>query len=192
LWQIGLLFLGLLLTTAFLVLIAQAIREHHDGFAETVHHIISSWLKLLTLLVPLGLCFVVGLSVLALMPPGFSLLAMMALSIALVWAAIYLAFVPEAITLFHDSALGALSSSFRLVRNNLGASVGLLILVMVLRTGMDFIWSSLLLRSQLAALVAIVGSAYIGTSLTAALFFFYRDRLTRLQHQPQETRGIRL
>lgn len=189
--QFGLLLVGLLLTAAFLVSIAQAIREEHDDLATTMHHILSSWLKFLSLLVPLGLGLVIGLSILAVMPGGVGLLLMMALMVAAVWALIYLAFVPEAITLSHDSALGALNSSFRLVRSNLGPTIGILILVTVLRNGMGLVWQNLLLRSQLAALLAIVGSAYVGTSLTAALFFYYRDRLTR-SAQREGVRSIRL
>jgi len=191
LWMAGILLLGLLLVSAFLVLIAQALREGSEPPASLIQHIFASWLKLLALFIPLGLGLLVASSVLALMPLNMGSLVIMALSVGLIWAALYLAFVPEAITLAHESPLGALNSSFGIVRRNLLASIGLLVLVFVLRQGFGLIWGRLMLQSQLAAVVAIVGSAYIGTALTAALFVFYQDRLVRLRQQP-EVRSVRL
>lgn len=191
LWVAALLLLGLLLASAFLVLIAQALREGREAPADVVGHVVGSWLRLLVLFVPLGLGLLVASALLTLMPLGVGSLVMMALFVALIWATLYLAFVPEAITLAHASPLEAINSSFGIVRRNLASSVGLLVLVFVLRQGFGLIWGQLLQQSQLAAVVAILGSAYIGTALTAALFIFYHERLVRLRQQP-EVRSIRL
>ncbi len=192
LWQVGILVVGLLLATAFLVLVAQAIREGSARPGDLLGHILHSWLRLLTLFVPVGLGLVFGLALLSLMPMGMGLLVLMALMVGAIWAAIYLAFVPHAITLAHESALGAINSSFGLVRSNLPQCVGMLALVVLLRTGFGFIWGRMVMQSQWAALVAIVGSAYIGTSLTAALFLFYRDRLAHIRQRQRELRSLNL
>ncbi|NLX36249.1 MAG: hypothetical protein GXY68_06140 [Chloroflexi bacterium] len=192
LWQAAILVLGLLFTTAFLVQVAQAIRENHAEPAALVKHTIHSWLRLLALFVPLGVGLVFGMTFLAMMPMGAGLLVLMALMVAAVWAAIYLAFVPHAITLAYESPLGAVNSSFGLVRHNLPQCVGMLALVVLLRTGFGFIWGRMAMVSQWAALAAIVGCAYIGTSLTAALFLFYRDRLAQLRQQQRTLRSLNL
>jgi len=189
-WEIGILAIGLLATSAFLVLIANAVREGHASSSEVTRSILSSWGRLLSLVVPFGMGVLAAATLLALLP-GVGLMLLMALSIGLVWMAIYLAFVPQAITLADSRALGALSNSFVLVRNNFMASIGLLALVVLLRNGLGLVWGRLLLRSQLGAVIAIVGNAYVGTGLTAAMFFFYRDRMATLR-QGRASRSLRL
>lgn len=174
--ELGILAVGLFITAAFLVQIAMTVSHTRRPLMSLMRHVGVTWLRLLAILVPLGLGLLMASVLLSFMPGPVGILIMMGLSIGAVWAAIYLAFVPQAIALGDASPLAAINHSFALIRSFFGPSLGILFLIVILRMGFGLIWGRLISISDAVAMLAIIGSAYIGTALTAALFIFYRER----------------
>ena len=103
-----------------------------------------------------------------------------------VWVSIYIGFAIEAIVIGGQGPLRALYSSFNVVRRNLWATLGFLLVTWVIRLGSGVIWQSLA-SSDLGMWVAVIGSAYIGSGLIAARMAFYRERLRRWQSAPVQS-----
>lgn len=188
LWQVSLWGGGLLLTSVFLLLVSQAITDERPRFRRF-------WGRAIEILGGLVLVFV-----------PFSFMAMMALTfgallgpfvvfvgVGVLWVAVFIAFVPQAITLAHETPWRAIVSSFVVVRFNLWRTIALLVLVNVLSTGLGLIFVRLLQRGPfLVGFLAIAANAYVGTALTTALFIFYRDRLAMLREMAERERMSRL
>jgi hypothetical protein len=179
--QVLILGLGLLIASLFLGLLAQAVRGENPDLGELVTQVPIYWSHLAMVLAPFGLFLIFSISVSLLFGP----LSIFVL-VGLIWLMLYMSFFPHAVTLLHQKPLNALGSSFRLVRSNFWPTLGLLVLVNVLSTGLGLIWARLLARSALTTIVAILANAYIGTGLTLALFIFFRDRMAMLT----EARGL--
>lgn len=100
-----------------------------------------------------------------------------------VWISIYIGFMREAIVVSGLGPLRAIYTSFNVVRRNLWATLGFLLLTLVIGLGSGVIWH-MLVNSTAGLIVAIVGSAYIGSGLIAARMAFYRERLRRWHSAP--------
>ncbi len=103
----------------------------------------------------------------------FGMLLLLSAYIALFWAYVYLSFAPEAILISRAGPIGALLRSFRFVRQNQGLTVGLLLLSTLISGGLGLLWHQVA-ATPLGLVIALVGSAYIGSGLSAARLEFYR------------------
>lgn len=141
-------------------------------------------LTLLPLLLALGFVTLVS--------PSLGLTISSILSIALIWLMLWLTihfyFVPEAVVLNNAGPLRALSESFQVVGRNFWSALLFIGLIFVISRGLGLIWLNLA-RSTLGVLLAILGNAYIGTSLLAATFIFFADRYQLWQRQRAEERA---
>jgi hypothetical protein len=165
---------GLLLACVFLAMLAQDVRAERVAQAQFARRMPRYWVRMLAVLVPLGAMVFASVSAWTFM--GFLAMFMTVLLICLL---IFLAFFPQAITLGEARPLEALWTSFAIVRMNLGATLGLLFLSFVIETGLALVWNQLLALSAAGTVAAILLNAYVGTSLTMAMFLFYRDRMIR-------------
>ncbi|MBC7240353.1 MAG: hypothetical protein H5T71_09665, partial [Chloroflexi bacterium] len=150
---------GLFLTSVFLLLVSQVITDERPHFHRF-------WRRAIEILGGLVLVFV-----------PFSFMAMMALTfgallgpfvvfvgVGILWVAVFIAFVPQAITLGRETPWRAIVSSFVVVRFNLWRTIALLVLVNVLSTGLGLIFVRLLQRGPfLVGVLAIAANAYVGT-----------------------------
>ena len=110
--------------------------------------------------------------------PGATLAILLGWYIALFWAYIYTGFAPEAILISRSGPLRAIYNSVSIVRRDLTGTLGLLLLTFVIASGLGVIWQRLATSPPGLAL-AILGSAYVGSGLSAARLVFYRDRMAR-------------
>jgi hypothetical protein len=166
---------GLLITAAFLSMIGWQIRGEPMALGRLAGWTLTTWLRLLVIMIPIGALMLVTLLAAAIFSPlGIVLL------IGLIWLLLYIYFFPQAIALAGHQPLGAVLSSAQIVRLNLWPTVRLLLLIFVLSNGLGLIWERLAAHSTLGTVMAIATSAYVGTALTAAVFVFYRDRLILL------------
>jgi hypothetical protein len=69
--------------------------------------------------------------------------------------------------------------SIVLMHTQFSSLVGLVVLVLVIHSGLGFVWSLSPADSWLL-LFGILGNACIATGLTAAVFVFYQERIGRL------------
>lgn len=173
---VALLAVGLLLACVYLGLLAQDVRAERLDLARFAQRVPRYWLRMLAVLVPLGAMVLMAVSAWAFL--GFFAMLMM---VFIIWLLIYLTFFPQAIILTDARPLESLWTSFAIVRMNFWATLGLLVLSFIIESGLALIWNQLLALSVLGTVAAILLNAYVGTSLTMALFLFYRDRIIRWQ-----------
>jgi hypothetical protein len=95
--------------------------------------------------------------------------------LVIMWVAIYLFFVVPSVAVGQAGAFRSMWNSLNVVRWNLGAALGLIVLVSLLQRGMPLAWEALAAEPALMPL-CIIGNAYIGTGLMAACLIFYRER----------------
>lgn len=104
----------------------------------------------------------------------------------IVWALMLLGFAPQGMLLNPRPFLFAVGDSVRLLQRNLPASLGLLVIVLLLRRLLSFILLSADTGTWVTAIL-ILAHAYIATALTVALFLFYRDRFVAHLKTVQQT-----
>lgn len=193
---------GLLVAALWLGLVARAVRPA-SGQQAGASFTLGQWLRrglvhgarflLIGLLVfALSLAIVPAMTILGLVmmfSPGLGVLLMTLLVIGLLWVGLWLTihfyFVAEAVVLNNAGPLRALSQSFHVVGRNFWSALAFIVLVFVINAGLGVIWSNLA-RSTVGLLVAILGNAFIGTSLCAATFVFFADRYQLWQRQRAE------
>jgi hypothetical protein len=69
----------------------------------------------------------------------------------------------------------AIVESIRLVRHNLLPTMNLLLFVLLIGSGMNFLWR-LADNGSWLTLASIAGHGFVSTALAVAIFVFYRDR----------------
>jgi hypothetical protein len=183
--------LGLLLGCFCLSLIAQEARDEDLDWGRVLTVTLRSWARLvaLSLLVLIIVATAamgtsIASSLLMLANPGFAWFALNLFSLALVWVLLYAAivfyFAPKAIILDDTGILLSLWYSFNVVRRNLLPTMGFILLINVIQTGLLYIWRALAV-STVGTLAGIAGNAYISVGLVMASFVFYRDRFVAWQ-----------
>jgi len=96
------------------------------------------------------------------------------------WLSFYLAFLAAALATSDVSVWRAIWNSFNIVLRNFWSTLWLLVLINLIGGGLTILWQRLSTGSWLTW-IAIVGNAYIGSSLVAASMVFYQDRYQRWQ-----------
>lgn len=179
--------IGLLLTAVYYTLIASAVKN--QSFAEDQlspgqwgKRVMSSWLRLMGLLLLFLLMLMILYIPLILIGTILYLINSTLGSISLllgpflaIWIIIYLSLAPQGIVLNGRPLLRAVIESVRLVQANLPSV--LLLLLTVFFTGAILDWLLFAVENgSWLTLVNILGHAFVSTALVAAIFIFYRDR----------------
>ena len=138
----------------------------------------------------LGLPFLFFAYLLIFLNPTIGLLALELLFVVGFWVNIYIGFYREAIVIHDQGPLRAIYTSFNVVRRNFWGTLGFLALSLIISLGSGVIWYRLV-GSTAGLIVAMVGSAYIGSGLLAARMAFFRERLRRWQSAPVQPTGLR-
>jgi hypothetical protein len=186
---IGAILGGLLLGSLYYALLAQQLRDGAFLPGRLLGYALRAYPRVLGYLLVLG-----GIGLLFGLPIGFLMagaylmspvignLAVTVVTIGVVWAWIYLFFVPEAIFVSGVGPLRAIKNSVAVVRGNFRSAVGIVLLVTVILMGMGRVWD--LLSYQVAEpwglWLSILGNAYIASGLIAASMCFYRERIGRV------------
>ena len=179
--QVGIMAAGLLVACLFLVLLADYAAERRPELGRFPRQVLLAWFYLAVIFIPLGFFLIFALSFSLLLGP-----LSIFVGVLFVWLMIYMSFVPQAVALGESNPLKALISSFTIVRLNFWSTLGLILLVNVINTGLSLVWVRLLMKTAVGTLAAILVNAYVGTSLTLSIFMFYRDRLARWQQFMRE------
>ena len=188
--------LGLLLGSLYYAVLAQEVRDGGLSAVGLPVQAVRSWLRVLQyLLLVLGVAVLFGLPIglleagAVLISPTLGLLIMSAVTVAVIWAGIYLYFVPEAIFLSQVGPLQAIRNSVAVVRLSPWATWGIIGLTALVLLGMAQVWE--LAARQLAepwgVALAVLGNAYIVSGLIAASMRFYRERIEYLRPGGQQT-----
>ncbi len=178
--------IGLFLGSVWLALIARAMPSETASRVGTLRHAGWLWLNLGLYLAGLTAAVVAGsgflamfltLLLLVLGSGGLTLLSWVSLFFfwLILWVGIGLSFVVSAIAVDGVNVARAVWRSLNVVTRNFPATMGLLLLGLLLTEGFARIWLRLSSRNWGIPL-GIVGYAYIGTALVAAGFYFYQAR----------------
>jgi hypothetical protein len=138
----------------------------------------------------LGLPFMFFAYLLIFLNPTIGLIALELLFIVAFWVNIYIGFYREAIVINDQGPLRAIYTSFNVVRRNFWGTLGFLAVSLIISLGSGVIWYRLV-GSTAGLIVAMIGSAYIGSGLLAARMAFFRERLRRWQNAPAQASGLR-
>jgi len=128
----------------------------------------------------LPLSFALGL--LALLNVNLALIGLTLLMGTALWMGFYLVFVIPAIVIDRTGMWRAIWNSLNVVARNFWATLGLVLLSLFINFGFSVIWQRMSTGSWLT-FVSIVGNAYLGTGLVAAMFVFYRSRYALWQQE---------
>jgi len=189
----ALIVLGVFVSSIYLALMTVAVRQETlstgDIWRRTWH--CSAWVIVWGLLL-LGLGLFVNLAIsLVTLPVAslnqtvaqglFGLLWVISVGLAL-WLALNTFFTVQALVLQDVGLVQALWRSFNVVRRNFWATLGLILLSLLLQLGFGQIWDTLSSGSW-QTLLSILGNAYIGSGVMAAIMAFYLDRYGRWQEE---------
>jgi hypothetical protein len=137
------------------------------------------WLLRALVLALLGVPFVFALALLNLLSSELALLfASITLGLA-TWLSFYGTFVLASMVVNDAPVLRAIWNSIGVVLRNFWPTLWLFILMNLIGGGMTILWKQISHGAWTG--LAIVGNAYIGTSLIAASLLFYQDRYTSWQ-----------
>ncbi|MDY7040091.1 MAG: hypothetical protein SVX38_04430 [Chloroflexota bacterium] len=177
---------GLLVGSLYLAAVGQSVHAEEPYSSDSSGGFLSrawvawTWLTLLTVLVgvlsitiTLPLSLILGL--LAMLSMNLAIIGMTMLTGIALWVGFYMVFVIPSIVMNRIGAWRAIWNSLNVVSRNFWATLGLVALSLFINFGFSTIWQQMRTGSSLT-FVAIVGNAYIGTGLTAAMFAFYCSR----------------
>jgi len=184
LYQVLILAAGLFIACSFLALLAQTLRGHYLAPADWLRTVCGYWVNMAIIFVPLSMILVFAVSFSIILGP-FGVFTL----VLVLWVVLYLSFVPQAVTLGQMKPLAALASSFTVVRVNFWSTLGLILTVNVINTGLGLIWQRLIEGSAVLTVVAILGNAFVGTALTLALFIFFQTRMHSLRESIEKARS---
>ncbi len=143
--------------------------------ARTALRIVGILLVLALAVLLVGFPILVLLALVATMVPGTTLpVLILGFSIGF-WLYLYTGFAIEATLLHGVGPIAAIRRSMRMVRHHFFAALGLLLLSFLIMSGLGVVWQALA-QSIPGLIIAMVGSAYIGSGLAAARLVFYRER----------------
>lgn len=171
--------LGLVLTAVYMTLTASVIQQ--QSVRQALRRLMANWLKLLGLVLTLFIFAVmvyIPVSIVGIIAALLSeTLAFLVLFMGLMligWLVIYLVFTPHGIFVNGRSLFRAMIESLQLMRYFLLPAVTLLLVILIIGRGLDWL---LLLADDGSWLTwaSIWGHAFISTALLAATFIFYRD-----------------
>jgi hypothetical protein len=186
--------LGLTLATLFYGLLAQGVREEKAGLRGFLPDFaqLAIWLVALFLLLVGVLVFAAGPLAAVLIASHTmgsqsvaaglaSVLVAVLVGVGL-WALIYLFFTPNALYVSRVPPLIAIQHSIRVVRYNFWSSVGLMLLMLVIISGLAVLWQQLALSLRTPGVaMGIVGHIYISAGLAAASMTYYKERFDRVR-----------
>jgi hypothetical protein len=176
-------FVGILVSSLYLEILARGVRHDSYNWIAFVPRVLRSYFNLLALAVLLVVLFFVimipvaiGASLLSMLSQGLASFLIILMTLAMIWAGLYLAFALPAIFVSGSNPIQAILNSIMVFRFNVGSAVGLVVLTYVIQMGFSIIWQQL--PSGPAGIVfMVIANAFIGTGLMAALMLFYQDRL---------------
>lgn len=180
--------IALPLSAAFMTQLAEAVRGDPLAPRTGLRRAIRATLAILGYIgvfggvaLALGVPFLFLASLMIFFSPTLGLLLLSVLTVVWFWVRIYVGFAPEAIVMSGIGPLQALKASFNIVRRNFWGTLGFLAISYLIAIGSGVLWMSLV-NSTFGLIVAMVGSAYLGSGLLAARMAFYRERLRRWQN----------
>jgi len=191
--SVVLLLVGVFIGSVYLVLITVTLRKDHLALGTVWRRAAHCWAWAMVwgfLLLGAGLFINLAISLVTVpvalinqdLAQGlFSLMWLTSLGLGM-WVALNTFFTVQALVLQDVGLVQAVWRSSSVVRRNLWATLGLIFLSLLIQLGFGQIWQRLNTGSW-ETLLGILGNAYIGSGVTAAIMIFYLDRYWRWQEE---------
>lgn len=190
LWLLAFSLIGTVLGSLYFSAIARIVTKSPGGERPrpswATFQVIILSLTLLAALLVVNIPAFILLSLLSLMSPGITQIAVLVYTLFLIWILVPLVFSPHGIFVYRQNAISSILTSMRLVRFVLPAVSFFIMAAVLLSQGLDLLWESPAVTSWMN-LVAIAGHAFITTSLVAASFIFYQDSIQWVQETLQRS-----
>jgi len=167
--------------------------EKRTDWGQFLRVVLRHTLKILLFLLIVAVAFVIllipvsiGISLITLALPGLTPVFAFVFGAVMMIVILYLYFVPIGLILDNLRLRTAITQSFRLVRDNFWATLGLILLSDLISAGIRLILHQLVGYQPIGTLVAIAINAFIGSGLAMGLMVFYRSRVLLAEgKQPQ-------
>lgn len=166
----------------YFIPLSLAVKHGRVSWREVGRRFGGDWLRFTGLVALLGLLALVALALVTVLGAVAALMGALMLAIFFAFvlagaflASFYLFLAQEALFLERAGPLTAIRRSFRVVRGDWVAGLGLFLLVNIISVGMGLIWHRLA-QWPVGFSLAVLGNAYIATGLATAVMVFYWDR----------------
>lgn len=177
----------------YLVIIAQVVRDGKVNLENMSRRVLSVSgrivaLGIIMLLIMLVLILPISifLTLVAFVSQGFAIMLLGAFSLMAFWGSIivmvYLFYFIDDLVINENGLLQSVWNSMIMVRRNLWPTLGIILLTNVLGAGLMLIWQRLVFASW-GMVIAILGNAFVGSGLVAAVMIFYMDRYRKWQEE---------
>jgi len=177
----------------YLVMIAQVVRDGKVNLENMSRRVLSVSgrivaLGIIMLLIMLVLILPISifLTLVAFVSQGFAIMLLGAFSLMVFWGSIivmvYLFYFIDDLVINENGLLQSVWNSMIMVRRNLWPTLGIILLTNVLGAGLMLIWQRLVFASW-GMVIAILGNAFVGSGLVAAVMIFYMDRYRKWQEE---------
>jgi len=187
---LGLSLVGTAIGSIYLTLLAQGTQPEQERrpfwsrAGKLSIRFVLFWLLRAAVLAVLGVPFVLALALIGMLSPQLALLvASITLGLA-TWVSFYATFVLAAMVVNDAPILRAIWNSIGVILRNFWPTLWLFVLINLIGGGLTILWRQISHDAWTG--LAIVGNAYVGTSLIAASLLFYQDRYARWQEAVAE------
>jgi hypothetical protein len=184
--SLGLTIAGVVIGCTYLTIVAQSLGHPEEPWAlwprvwRLGRRFMLLWILRALILFILGVPFALVFALLMALNVGLAIL-FASISIGLAtWLSFYACFAVAAMVVNDTSVLRAILNSVNVVLRNFWPTLWLFILINLIGGGLTLLWQQLSSGSWWTW-IAIVGNAYISTSLIVASFLFYQDRYASWQ-----------
>jgi hypothetical protein len=184
--SIGLTLVGVTIGCIYMTVMAQSLNSATESWAfwprawRLGRRFVLYWILRALVLLILGIPFGLTFALLMALNTGLALLfTSIAMGMA-TWLSFYGSFVIAAMVVNDAGVWRAILNSVNVVLRNFWSTLWLFVLINLIGGGLTLLWQQLS-RGSWWTWIAIVGNAYISTSLIAASLLFYQDRYTSWQ-----------
>ena len=177
----------------YLEMIAQVVRDGKVNLENMPRRVLSVsgrivalGIILLLIMLVLILPISIFLTLVAFVSQGFAIMLLGVFSLMAFWgsiiAMVYLFYTIDDLLINENGLLQSVWNSMIMVRRNLWPTLGIILLTNVLSAGLMLIWQRLTFASW-GMVIAILGNAFVGSGLVAAVMVFYLDRYRKWQEE---------
>jgi len=177
---------GIIIGSIYFSIIARSFEDHKpdDSLNRQIHwHIGQMFIMTITIIIFLfflSIPVTLILSLIALISPVFSQIAILVFFMSTVWLALPLIFSPHGIFADGKNFLQSIIISAQVVKVNFSGTGLFILTLFILNYGLSKLWNTPLDSSWLK-IIGITGHAFISTGVIAASFIFYRDGIRWLE-----------
>jgi hypothetical protein len=184
--NIGLFVLGTLIGSIYMTILAWSLdnKEERTPFWPRVWRLswrfVLFWILRAVVLTILGIPLVLAFAVMSAINTGLAILFIsLAMGVA-TWLSFYGTFIVAAMVMNDAAVWPAIRNSISVVLRNFWSTLWLFVLINLIGGGLTILWQQMS-QGTWWTWIAIVGNAFVSTSLVAASLLFYQDRYTRWQ-----------